>query len=556
MIIDASLLKNLITSVLIRLGGPGSGFKGHAGIPGHRGGSAPRDGSPILSKRSRVGRERRHEIARKGEKVSTKPYTDSLGIDKYVDEELGRYQKGEVKYISLGQKALSAGTLGVIVKNARARLDNYSEALYSDTSALVDRTISRFEQVVAQGLADGSLKGISADALDKMFGRGIDNLIAQEIASRQRQLGDHGIRHICTNADMSLSILDEVAKSGRTVTGKDKLQALQAQLVHDTGYVADSMRETFDNKTHPEVSLAYIKNLPEYKTVFGSDYDKFLEMVRTHDGIALDWENNPVLSAVRTSDNLGLFANQKLPDLFLRVPGAMDQLAKLQLAKVGGEAEKVLPTIQNNLRVLIDKTNLDGRIKEDLYRAVKEVNPGSGKFSLGMIAGELEGFGFANNVLEIKLKQNTNREVLNDLFALGDRQFNKFIEPYDKKGTLSDGLDLSKAGKPVLRLKTREVQTNPAFASVSIASIRPLLSRAMRSLTKNNVKSVFASVRKDLATRTTKGEFLAIRKLIMAGDTEGLSKFPLTERERSLVSAVERLLEALLFRFLSRKERL
>jgi len=508
-----------------KLGGPGSGFHGHAGRPGYVGGSAPSGES--MSGNENVPKEKDAEY-----QAST--------IDEYASKELSRFRiKDEIEKHQVSG-SLSSKTVGLIIANGRAVLENHASALSSDTRGLAEGILDSYRAVLLEGLRDGSLADVSTGDLDFVLSDSIEKLIVQEIESRKRTLGDHGIRHAISNARNSLDILNSLAEGGQKITARDKLIALQTQLIHDVGFVAESQRKSFDNEIHPEISAEYARK-PEYERVFGEKFNDFLETVRTHDGVDIDWEREPVKSAVRTADNFALFSREKLPDLFNRIPGALDKLAQLQLAIAGNKAQEVLPIVKADLHRLIDKSNLDKNLKEDLHHAADEVSIITGKFTLGMVAGAFDSFSFDDGVLDIYLVQRPDREILNGLFDLGERQFNKFIKAYEAKGSLDSGLELSRGGKKIYRVVTKAEMGSSVLSSLASASVRPLLAKAVRMIdfskvSKRNRQAAFNAISKALIDKATPSEIAEIKNLILSGrDASSILGFKLTAKEQEYI---------------------
>ena len=90
----------------------------------------------------------------------------------------------------------------------------------------VDRVTGKAEEYLkAQNVPDEKISEIKADIEQSLY--------KQEIESRSRGLGDHGIRHIYGNFERSESYLKS---RGDTVTPEQKLGVLVAQTYHDEGY--------------------------------------------------------------------------------------------------------------------------------------------------------------------------------------------------------------------------------------------------------------------------------------------------------------------------------
>lgn len=474
---------------------------------------------------------------------------DPAAVDMAMDKELGRYRKEYDRPHDLEGKELSKETYDDIAANAHAHIDSLSDALNPTTERMLrDYVDTHTRQAVEAGLKDGSIKA-DAGTIDNLMRKNVDKLVYQEIESRKRQLGDHGIRHVLGNVEMANQMLDDPDLP--QTSGLDRLMVAQAMVDHDMGYTAGVVTKSFEaTKYHPQYSEKYAK-AQGYEKVFGDKAKDLHHMVATHSSTDVDWEGKPVLSAVRTADNISLFSKEKLPALFNDVPGAETELYKLQLARVDGTAKDRLPKTKDNLNKLIDGSDLDPRHKTELHMAVDEVGVLTPKFTVGMGAGKIDNFDYKDGVMNVAIKSKPEREALNGLFDLGDAQYGKFLGDYDTNGVPSsnDGMTLldKKTGKPVYNFKYAEAKAPVSgdLGRLYAASVRPTIRRADRQLgmasTLSDRERAWPMIEANLKKggQLNAGEMAAFERSFMAGT---LDQFPLTEKEQTFLTG-ERLKE-------------
>lgn len=471
---------------------------------------------------------------------------DPDAMDRGMAENLRRYREEvEIPHDLKGQK-LTTKTYDQVAVNTQARIDSLQGALTPVTEAqLREYADTHMRKAVEQGLKDKSLK-MDAGQLDDMMAKNIDKLAHQEIEARKRQLGDHGIRHVVGNIRAVDAMLDDPDLPA--TTGLQRMMALQTMVDHDMGYTVGVVAKSIPaTEYHPQYSEKYAK-AQGYEKLFGAGEAKEMtRMVREHAETDLDWKGDTLMSVVRTADNTALFNREKLPALFYDVPGATDELYKLQLAQVGGTGKQVTPKVQENLRKLVEDSGIDDRHKAELLMAVDEVSPYTGKFSLGMAAGEIEGYDYANGVMGIKVVGKPERELLNGLFDLGDRQFDKFAEAYDTTGNPSvGGLDFSKGGKKVLHIDYEEPtrKATGTLATMYDDSVRPDIRQASRQAgpvsTLTDRERAWPMIQANVKGKLTAGEMAEFERRFKAGT---LDDMPLTERERSYLTKLKDMLK-------------
>ena len=322
-----------------------------------------------------------------------------------------------------------------IVQNMKHELSDYGAYLAGDTMSRGRDYIDSFESSLLKGLDDGSLVGISAEDLNALGQDNIEKLMYQEIESNRQAFTDHGIRHITGNVLRQKQIMREMDPN---ITGKDELMGDFIMVNHDVGYTTPLIREgglrgIMSTKHHPEFSEKIAmqqKEMWDVDKIFSSgEYDRMTDIIRTHDGTALD-SNDWLTTSVRVSDNLSLFNGEKLPSMFKYVPGGDEFLVEM------GKAAKANDTIafeaqRDLLYNQIDKANVSPQLKRDLKAATSEINYMTPKFTMGVLAGDISSIGrTTDGLLSVKVAYNQYDSFLQQYFDMGQNQTRKFLKDY------------------------------------------------------------------------------------------------------------------------------
>jgi hypothetical protein len=323
------------------------------------------------------------------------------------------------------------GTTGSVLKR-------YDKILSKHTNKMVNNHVDDVLNSIQEGLNDGSFEGVSQTDLDEYIREDLKRMLHQEAETKRRSLGDHGIRHATANARNSLSMLDQLQKSGVKVTGKDKFMALSIQANHDIGYtLGKAATEARSGNEHKDNSAVVVgAEEDRYNHIFGEgSAAKFKEIVRTHDEPKLDWENDPLASSVRLADNLALFGQDKVQDLFIKSPKAMKLACKLRMA-VDAKDEGLQKEITSQLHDHLDSDNdIVDSDKELLHKSIDETSKMmdyTTKDILSRYSGRLKGFAFDKNknTMNVDMKYSPEGHTVDMLFgdAVSANKFKGFAK--------------------------------------------------------------------------------------------------------------------------------
>jgi hypothetical protein len=415
------------------MGGEGSGNFGHEGRPGLVGGSG--EGGPGVGAAGAKFDRASYEKMSMGDRRASWDKLSVADRDKLAD---ARYSvdsrvKGLVSTMGAWQNT------GDLEKDVQARVDSAKEEMSQSSNNLVSYTATIY---------DDSLKaaGVDDESRGKLVCLATDYLIAQEMETQNRQLGDHGVHHIAGDIDRAFQIASVLPEG---LSSQQKCEIITASVFHDAGYLTDPSR-IFLDEGHPRWSAQnYDQNIaPVISAAFGKDVaDNVGYYIRTHDSTDINWKEDPVGSSVRVSDNTALFEVDKLPGVFRDVKGTYQTLSDFNAGKINLEDAK------SNMMTDIHNSALSDSLKSRYMNAVTEMTDYTPKSTLGMKGGDIYDITWAGDHVAITLKYNEQKTQDQKLLDLGQAQFAKFAkaygsDPYSFKTTL--GFTFDKNGQVLL----------------------------------------------------------------------------------------------------------
>jgi len=331
--------------------------------------------------------------------------------------------------------------------------------IHKDSVKMIAETLYELDDILVNTNASPELRHkIAMDAADA--------LAVQDNEAMKRQLGDHGINHIRGNIEFATEILKQVPGSD---TPTDIAQAYIANIYHDAGYLTDPAA-VFLDMGHPRWGAEnYNVNVrPDIEEAFGSRVaDAIAIEIANHASTDINWEGNPIGTAISVADNLALFQKEKLPALFRLVPGNTDVLADLGSGKIDVEQAKAL-MIKN-----IKASDLSPEIQAALIQATKQdLNPKTPKFTLGMLGGNVDSFEWQDapegGFLRVYMRQDARATTLQKILDLGQAQFAKFAKTYHIDPSKSLSWLLKMGGRTLL--ETQVVTTKAQHKAYNLGS--------------------------------------------------------------------------------------
>lgn len=329
----------------------------------------------------------------------------------------------------------------------RALLKKHSMAMTGLSRPLAEGFVDDISDSIAIGVKDGSLSGISQAKLDGLMRESVKRLVHQEVETRRRSMGDHGIRHVVSNCQNTTKILDELKASGKEITGKQRLMGTIVMVDHDLGYtVGETAVNPAKGGMHKQNSYDLVMSEPDrYNEVFGEEDGEIMrEMILTHDAPSLNWDTEPVLAAVRLADNTSLFGNDKVQDLFLRSPRASELACKMYFAASSRSDDRELQErIKDQMRKVVDDEFEDGE-RDLMHSQINEMSEGgfsTSKDILSRFSGRLDSFRYNSDtgLMNVNMKYSAEGQMVDKLFGddVACRQFDKFAK--DMGGTAVRG---------------------------------------------------------------------------------------------------------------------
>lgn len=314
-----------------------------------------------------------------------------------------------------------------VSKYSTEHLDRYSDYIDGKTFSLTNRVITNQLSLLNE------TTDISAHNAFRLSKDSIDKLIYQEMRSWERQLGDHGVRHIEGNLRIFNQIAEEFNAAGGNISVKDSLLTYITMINHDLGYTTEPSRTSIEGtKYHHEFGEKLFEDQRDFFESFLSseEYLRIKNYILYHDTPNLDWEKSPLLSAISISDNLALFHKEKLPKIFEAVPHSLSYLIKMQRALNAKDMPR-FNVLRDKLEVQINKTNLPDYTKYLLKKASREVSPYTPKVTLSMLAGEIGKVVYSRiKGLDVTINYNDFESKLSKLYDQGQKKFVKLAEAF------------------------------------------------------------------------------------------------------------------------------
>lgn len=431
------------TAGFVNVGTESSGNFGHEGRPGEVGGSGPGGGGTTSHEEPKLKHTKESWMAL-SVKERDRQANASVSVPARVSEHLSTIGEWQ--------------STGDLDRDVDARINSAKDLLNPEAAHLTYETASRYSAVLRNA-------GVPEDKVTALTQLGTDYLIAQEIEAQGRQLGDHGVHHISGNIERSMQMLGVVPGED---TGEQEAAIFTANLFHDAGYLTEPAQNGIDEGHTRWSADNYDKNIrPSVEAALGREEAANVEhLIRTHDSTAIDWKSDPVGSSVRVADNTALFQADKLPPVFREVPGNLETLESFNAGEIS------LADAKTTMHAAVDNAKLPKSIAARYHTAVNEVNPATGKFTLGMLGGMIEKVSWADGHVAIDLKESPELTRVNKLGDFGQRQFGKFAETFGANADdFKKNLAFTFKGKDgVTLLEGRIIKAETAMLNVGTAA--------------------------------------------------------------------------------------
>ncbi len=209
---------------------------------------------------------------------------------------------------------LDQRNLDRLVGNLVAKIDGSASLLASDSRALMVTFFKQTAWVISVCLRQKIIAGITARELSDILNDWCDKLIYQELASRERAMGDRGVRRILGNVQFSDVLYDGFARDP-TCSPKERLLARLIHVHQDLGYTAYAARVSFrGGRMHRAYSARIFSDeLNRYRSLFThSELNLAMHAIATHSLPELPFAHHRVMALVRVVDHLAPFAQYRI----------------------------------------------------------------------------------------------------------------------------------------------------------------------------------------------------------------------------------------------------
>jgi hypothetical protein len=376
---------------------------------------------------------------------------DYLDIKTQMSNDLAGIRQGTAEHTEVNGN-LSLTNARTISDNAWNEARTYSKYLAGDTVGRMHDFVTYMERT----LSDPSLSHLDAKNIDDMMKDCVQKMVFQEVESNRQQFTDHGIRHVWGDIERQDRLAQAI--TGKPQTAEDRLMGAFIMVNHDIGYDtplirSGGLRGVMISGNHPlfsEKILSQQKDQWNENKIFSPEqYSRILDIVKTHASSDID-KQDILKTSSRLSDNLALFAGEKLPSMFAHVENGIPLLLQMSEAAEHKD-EKTFNDLRTELYTQIHHAGFEPGLERDLQAATRELSLFSHKFTLGVLAGSISHIGRENNKAVIDIKYNETDHYLQQVFDMGQRQTKKMLEDYGETDFTKTEYDLG--GIATLRVK-------------------------------------------------------------------------------------------------------
>ena len=364
-------------------------------------------------------------------------YCDPKIVSKEMNDDLQLKNSPESK--SFSSESFSENS-EVVNENIRNLVEGYigESKISPEYGEKIRKSTEDYINLISKAQKEGSVaENLKAVDIQKISEDIVNKMVYQNRESFKRGLGDHGVRHIIDgNITEAMKMVDEYNKANpeKQLNSLDRLKIMTIHFNHDMGYTVGVNRKGFESTgDHKYFSQKLFEGQEDmYGNLFGEkDLKQIGETIKTHDEAQTDFEKQPFESIVRLSDNMGLFSDSKLPEIFYSVPENMAVLQKIDLARKSGQS---IDGLKEKLKENVMKQEgFDEDTRKALINAAEEINKMAPDFNLGMLAGKLDGYEMQGSKMIVNIRESDMHKQIQDLFELNQKQFVKALDSYGIK---------------------------------------------------------------------------------------------------------------------------
>ena len=375
--------------------------------------------------------------------------------NKDMTEALSALKVSDVEYADVGDSWIPE-TVGILKDNADAHLGQYEKFFDATT---YNKARSAAYAVINS--ARGAKTSAAPKDVQDLVTSSIDKLVYQEMRAWERQVSDHGIRHIVGNMTVQDRISRALISGGGKITPQERFMMNIIAINHDMGYTMGDARISIEGtKKHKRYSQEFFDHEREFYKKFFDDtqLDLMSDIIAHHDDTNVDWVDDPVMTTVCMADNLSLFHEDKLPSLYRYVEGALDSLYEMQKGLRANDPDAVA-NAKIQLLADIDTSKLPEYSKSWLRQAANEVSKYTVKYTIPMLIGNVEGFDYEENKgLAVNINEDPFDSKIADVIDMGQTQYAKFAKDYDVDLKDNDTVEFKKNGRVHLTMNIKRNQ--------------------------------------------------------------------------------------------------
>lgn len=285
---------------------------------------------------------------------------------------------------------LDARNLNRSQANLRAEIQTYRHLLADDAHALLDRFVEQTRGLVTLCLRQNAVSGVEAPSLHEILRDWIQKMIYQEVVSRERAMGDRGIRRICANVELADQAYSKLKRNPEF----SPRQQLLMRLIHvhqDIGYTAYAARVSYrGTKLHRAFGARiFTDELNRYRPLFTfQELEQARFAVATHSSEEFPFQDARVLALVRAVDHLAPLAPHRVYCLFEEIGGAVPYLDRM-LAHVRAKDWESLVAVRGELAGFLIEAKVPCPLRDDLMAAFRPMERLADPIDLGALGGQV-----------------------------------------------------------------------------------------------------------------------------------------------------------------------
>ena len=258
--------------------------------------------------------------------------------------------------------------------NLGAYIANFDHLLAPDSRIQLRSFLQTCRELVAEGQKERVIRGINAEVLSDILFDWTKKLIYQELVSRQRGMGDRGIRRAYQNLAVTQGIYEFLRKSG-SFDVKQELLARMVAVHQDLGHTAFAARMSYrGTKMHRAYSARLFEDARNrLRPMFRhAELEAGATIVATHSTPRFPLMEQIVLALVRMSDHLVPFMPGRIGLHFRDHPSAHPYLEDMLNRATGGDIDGYLRA-KEALADQLASLELDRSLRADMMAAFRPI---------------------------------------------------------------------------------------------------------------------------------------------------------------------------------------